>query len=165
MTRHVIGLYSTPEAAHDTVVGLLSEGVPDAAVSVLSWEDPTRGEEVLEYDQEERAEAINTGMWSGGALGALAGLLAGISILVAPVGAVAVIGALSTALGGATVGATMGGFAASLMNLGLTPHDADHLMERLEAGATAVAVAVPIHEAPAMAERLTASGAEDVKTA
>lgn len=165
MTRHVVGVYEGIEAAHPAVAALLDGGVEADQVSVLQWGDPAHsGEELLEYEQDERAEAINTGLWGGGALGGIAGLLAGaISLVVAPIGVVAVLGPLSSALGGATVGAAMGGFLGSLAKLGLSQKNAEHLMEELEAGSVVVAVAVPTVQAPAMSQRLTELGAGEVQ--
>ena len=164
MTRHVIGVFTGVEQVGPAVEALLGSGYTEEQVSVLRWEDSGHGETLLEYDHEETTEAINTGLWGGGALGAVAGLLAGAAALVAaPFGAVAVMGALASALGGATIGATVGSFAGSLAHLGISAHDADHLSERLEAGATLVAVAVPTGEAHAMEERLKGLGAEETK--
>ena len=162
MTRHVIGVFGEVDQAHRAVEAFLSQGISEDRVSVLRWEDPGHGEELLEYDQAERAEAINSGMWSGGALGAIAGLLAGaFSIVAAPFGAVAVMGALSSGLGGAAIGATMGGFVGSLMKLGLTRESAEHLIQRLEEGATIIAVAAPTAEAADLLNRMKALGAEE----
>ena len=166
MTRHVVGVFGDLDRAQGAVEALLAEGVPQDCVTALRWEDSGHGEKLLEFDQEERAEAINEGLKSGGALGALAGLLAGaIGLVTAPAGGIIVLGALSAALGGATIGATVGGFAGSLTNLGLSRETADRLIERLEAGATVVAVTTPTAEAHAMEERLQAMGSEETHIA
>jgi hypothetical protein len=164
MTRHVIGVFKNANQVHEAVTALLGEGIAEDRVSVLRWEDPDHGEELLEYDQEERAQAINTGLWSGGALGAVAGLLAGaISLVAAPVGAVAVLGSLAMALEGATIGATVGGFVGTLTKLGFPRPDAERLMERMEAGDVLLAVTTPTAEAQTIAERLAELGASEVK--
>jgi hypothetical protein len=164
MRRHVIGVFEDATKVHDAVTALLGEGVPEDRISVLRWEDPDHGEELLEYDQEQRAEAINTGLWSGGALGAIAGLLAGaVSLVTAPVGMVAVLGSLAIALEGATIGATVGGFVGTLMKLGFPLKDAEHLMERMEAGEVLLAVTSPSPETQTVTDRLSALGANEIK--
>lgn len=164
MTRHVLGVFENVDQVEGAVVTLLQEGLKQDQVSVLRWEDPNLGEELLEYDQEERGEAINKGMWSGGALGGIAALVAGtVSIIALPLGAVEILGFLATALGGATIGATVGGFAGSLMKLGLTAEDANRLLERLENGAVIVAVAVSASNAPAYEDRLSGLGASEIQ--
>lgn len=164
MTRHVIGVYTEVDRIQQAVEALLAEGITQEEISVLRWENSGHGEELLEYAQEERDEAINTGMWGGGAIGAVAGLLAGaVSFIALPLGAVAVMGALATALGGATIGATVGSFAGTLAHLGIAPETADHLSERLEAGDTILAVAVPTGDAHRMEERLKALGADETQ--
>ncbi|MBW3623450.1 MAG: hypothetical protein KY468_08575 [Armatimonadetes bacterium] len=163
MTRHVIGVYGDVDQVQRAVESLLAEGITEDQVSVLRWEDSRHGEELLEYEQAERTEAITTGLWGGGAIGAIAGLLAEAVTLIAapPIGAIAIAGALATALGGATIGATVGGFAGTLAHIGITAQEADHYMERLEAGATILAVAVPTTKAEALRQRLEALGAEE----
>jgi hypothetical protein len=164
MIRHVIGAFERAEDAHAAAEKLVAEGIAKDRISALSWEDPRQGEEILEYDREERTEAIGEGFWGGGALGGLAGLLAGaISLVTVPIGAVAIIGPLASALGGATIGAAVGGFVGSLRKLGLTHDEAERYMEKLENGAVILAVAASQADAPALAERLAASGAAETK--
>ncbi len=164
MTRHVIGVYSDVERVQAAVEALLAEGRSPDQVSVLRWENSRHGEELLEYAQEESTEAITTGMWGGSAVGATLGLLAGaVGFVAAPFGAVAVIGALASALGGATIGATVGSFAGSVAKVGIEPEVADHLSERLEAGATILTVVVPTGEVQAIETRLKELGAEETR--
>jgi hypothetical protein len=165
MTRHVIGVFSEVDHVQRAVEALLAEGTDEGHVSVLRWENSGHGEKLLEYEQEERNEAIGGGFWGGTAVGAIAGLLAGaVGVVAAPFGAVAVMGALASALGGAAIGATVGSFTGSVAHLGLPVEAADHLLDRLEAGATILAVAVPTTEAQKLESRLKALGAEETRT-
>lgn len=165
MTRHVVGVFENVEAVQGALEALLGEGITEEQISVLRWENSGHGEALLEYDQEERDEAISSGLWGGTAVGAILGLLAGaVGFVAAPFGAVAVMGSLAYALGGATLGATVGSFAGTLVKLGISPEAADHLVDRLEAGATILAVAVSSAEAHDTEATLKTLGADETRT-
>jgi hypothetical protein len=163
MNRHIVGAFPDANAVHQATEALISEGTPGERISVMRWSDPDHGEKLLEYDVEERTEAIRAGFWSGGALGAVAGLLAGaIGLLAAPIGFVAILGPLASAFGGAAIGATVGEFVGSLRNLGLSREDAERYFEMMEGGAILLAVAVTAAETPAIKARVEALGATEV---
>ena len=145
----VAAIFSTPSDAERAVAELREAGVGNELISVVTSGDRSKEGEsanahaALHHDT--KAEGVMKGIGAGGAVGAVAGLVALAIPGLAPFIAA---GAIAEALGVAgsaavvsgTIGAAAGGLAAVLIDYGISESDAKHIERRLKDGAALVAV-------------------------
>lgn len=162
MSTAVAGTFEDRAAAQSAVERLLTVGVPVSDISLIVRET----EAVPEPGVEEGPSATRVGMTTGGLLGALGGLLVGLSALTLPgVGAVLATGPLSAALGGAAIGAATGGLLGVLVDLGIPEEHASAYVSRLERGHVLLTVRGDTVPPAEVRELMEQAGAENLYTA
>ncbi len=147
----VAAIFPTPIEAERAVQELRDAGVADELISVVAstdkpgHEESTResAHESLRHDS--KSTGVMKGVGAGGAVGALAGLVAlaipGLAPFIAAGALAEVLGvAGSAAVVSGTVGAAAGGLTAVLIDYGISESDAAHIERRLKDGAALVAV-------------------------
>jgi uncharacterized membrane protein len=140
MTKYVVGLFETREAAERAVRELDRRGLDQATVS-LAMRQRDGPATVAAATGTQATEAAGTGAAGGGILGGLAGLLVGLGALTVPgVGPVLAAGPLSAALGtalaGAGIGAAAGGLVGALVGVGVPEEEAAYYEEGVRRGAS-----------------------------
>lgn len=129
----VIGVFNNRDDCEKGVKALKSEGFHDKEISVLAKGQEKQG---AKRGDAEAGGDVSEGMTWGGALGGIAGLLAGIGALTIPgVGPVIAAGPLAATLGGAVTGGVAGG----LLDLGI-PEDRSRFYEQELKGGRFLAV-------------------------
>ena len=130
----VIGLTQTQFDTENIVERLGQAGFSNNDISVLFPDSEGRG--VLAYEKHTKAgQGAATGAGAGGILGGTLGLLAGIGTLAIPgVGPFIAAGPIMAALSAAALGATIGGFAGTLIGLGIPEYEAKQYENKIKAG-------------------------------
>jgi len=105
--RTVVGVFERSSDAERAVDRLQNKGFSDREISIISREDAVRRGE---RGREEGRGPLTSGVTGGGALGGLAGLLAGAGALAIPgVGPILAVGPIAAGLSGAAAGGLAGG--------------------------------------------------------
>lgn len=149
MTKTVVGLFDTREAALHSIQHLTDLGIPRDQLSVLARGETDNDVNTLvdNNSTDSAATGATTGAIGGGVLGGALGLLVGIGALAIPgVGPVLAVGPLAAALGaagtttlvGAGIGAVSGGLLGALVGAGIPEEDASYYAEGLRRGGTLV---------------------------
>ncbi len=138
MTRTIVGLFDTRNAAEQVVSALNDRGFVYDDIGLVTQDGAASADP---------AAGAGIGAASGGALGGVLGLLVGIGALAIPgIGPIVAAGPLAAALGvtgastliGAGVGAASGGMLGALTGLGLNDNDASAYAEGVRRGGTLV---------------------------
>lgn len=133
----VVGVFHDRLDAEEALRALRSAGFSSDQVSAVMLQTPRAQAE----SAGQRHIDETTGLLAGGALGGLAGWLAGATTVAVPgLGALIAAGALVGALGGAGIGAATGGIIGHLIDRGLSHEEAGYYHERVRHGATLVTV-------------------------
>jgi hypothetical protein len=164
----VVGLFLERKGAKQAVEVLKNAGFAPENISVIGKAEARARSHARETKEEiEDAEAHPPGSetlgdaMTGGALGGIIGLLAGVASVMLPESLI-VIGPIAGALGGAALGATAGTVVGSLRDLGIDENEAHGYLTSIEAGAVLVAVHVDKSNAREPEAVLRDSGARDV---
>ncbi len=127
MPEIVAAAYSDHERAHEAVQALIAEGFQNEDISLITA-DPGEAEGLAEETGATVLNSTATGALTGGALGAVFGVLGGIGAIAMP--GLVVLGPLGAALLGLTTMGTFGGIMGLLAGLGV-PDTAAEEMNRL----------------------------------
>lgn len=143
MAKTIYGAFSSSADADKAISDLMTKGFEKSDFSVVSREKVEVNETVEQTTVEDNiTEATSGGALTGGAVGAVAGLLVGIgAIALPPIGGIFIAGPIAAALGistaasstiaGAGLGALGGGLVGALTGLGLPEEDARFYEERV----------------------------------
>ena len=147
----VAAIFATPLEAERAVAELREAGVADEHISMVTSADKRNDDESrsegaqgsLHHDS--KSTGVLKGVGAGGAVGAVAGLVA---LAIPGVGPFIAAGAILETLGVAgsaavvsgAVGAAAGGLTAVLIDYGISESEARHIEQRLREGAALVAV-------------------------
>ncbi|MCX7571294.1 DUF1269 domain-containing protein [Tumebacillus sp. DT12] len=127
MAQHVFGLFETQEAAR-TLVSELGRYVTHDKISVV-----TKADQLPEYTTEQReTDNIVDGTLIGAAIGGVLGLSAAMATAFYPTA-----GYLLVTLGplaGAAYGTWSGGMVGALVDIGISPPNAQHFHDQVEQG-------------------------------
>ena len=124
MEKKIVGVFETEVEASRAIENLKSQGIGIEHISVL-----TKDRDDLKYITEDTGtkapEGIAAGAATGGILGGVTGLLAGIGLLAIPgVGPILAAGPIAATLTGLAVGAGAGGLVGGLVGLGIPEDEA-----------------------------------------
>ncbi len=144
MANVIAGLFDSVTDANNFLADIESRGYTADEVSIITQEDAVQ----IENDA---TEGVADAAATGGVIGGVLGLLAGVGALTLPgIGALFVSGPIATALGlsgivgttatGAVTGALAGGIIGALKELGVDEATAQMYQERIEEGAVMIAV-------------------------
>ncbi len=135
--RTVVGLFDTTAEANAAIERLHMAGIDGNEVSVVARE----GTDIHHVSEEAGHEhllsdaGVTTGLVSGAAIGAAAGLaLVGSSVLLPGLGTFLIAGPLAAALTGAGIGAASGGIIGGLTGVGVPESEAEHFSSGMERG-------------------------------
>ncbi len=165
MAKTVIGIFRTQERATEAIDELKSQGFDEREISLVAREKKGEG-----YTGEEQGfegpgltmkqQDLREGLFAGGALGGLTGLLAGAGALLIPgIGPIIAAGPLASFLTGIVGGGLVGG----LVDFGIPEAKGRHLEERVKRGDILVSVKAEDDEVDQVTLTLERYGAEDVE--
>ncbi|OXM14341.1 general stress protein [Paenibacillus herberti] len=134
MSKKIVGVYDTEQAAIHAIEHLKQHGVDGDDISILARD---KGDvSAIQKETGTRApEGAAAGAAGGGMLGGLTGLLVGIGALAIPgIGPIVAAGPIAAALAGAAVGAGAGGLVGGLIGLGIPENEASLYNEYVQDG-------------------------------
>ncbi len=149
MTQTITRLYDSYDTALQATLSLKEAGFGDRDISLVANRSATPYRDDRSYPETTAAaDDAGTGATFGGAIGAAAGLMAGMGVLAIPgIGPVVAAGWLASTLAvgaaGAVAGGVTGGIVGALTGTGTTEDDAQVYAESLRRGDTLVTVRVP----------------------
>lgn len=166
MSKAVIGVFRQEARAKEAINDLKSQGFGDREISLIAKDkreeagdrggDKGRGDNLTMAHQD-----LSTGVISGGALGGVAGILAGAGALLIPgVGPIVAAGPLAAFLTGVVGGGIVGG----LVDYGIPKERGRHFENRVKQGDILVTLKVDDNDANKVVSALKRYGAEDVES-
>ncbi len=161
MSKAVIGVFRSEDRAKEAINDLRAEGYDEREISMIVRDDEGgEGEEKGEGFTMERQD-LSEGVISGGALGGVAGILAGAGALLIPgVGPIVAAGPLAAFLTGVVGGGIVGG----LVDYGIPEERGRHFENRVKQGDILVTLKVEEEKAEEVTSLLRRYGAEDVES-
>ncbi|HOB40053.1 MAG: general stress protein [Limnochordia bacterium] len=158
----VIGVFSDISTAEKAVKALRDKGFKDNEISIVAKDEKARrGGTDMETGGEFGTDSIAEGTTWGGALGGVAGLLAGVGALAIPgIGPIVAAGPLAGALSGAVTGGVAGG----LIDLGIPEDKGRQYEENLKQGGVLAVIETSDDKANDASSILRQHGAKDVET-
>ncbi len=164
MSKAVIGVFRSEDRAKEAINELRSEGFDEREISMIVRDDEGgeggEGGDRGEGFSMERQD-LSEGVISGGALGGVAGILAGAGALLIPgVGPIVAAGPLAAFLTGVVGGGIVGG----LVDYGIPEERGRHFESRVRQGDILVTLKVEEEKADEVTNLLERYGAEDVES-
>ncbi|MTD29554.1 general stress protein [Planomicrobium sp. YIM 101495] len=136
----VVGSYGTEREAIEVIEDLKRQGYASEDISVLS-KDKRESEAISEETNTNVGEGAAAGALTGGALGGVGGVLAGIGALAIPgIGPIVAAGPIVAGLTGAAAGAGIGGLAGALIGMGIPEDEAERYERSFNEGEILVLV-------------------------
>ncbi|MBO8125912.1 MAG: hypothetical protein H0Z38_01605 [Firmicutes bacterium] len=153
----VVGTFSSTNDAEQAVGALKEQGFDEKEISLVAKDEGREEEnEGLTMGQD-----LTGGTATGGALGGLAGLLAGAGALAIPgIGPIVAAGPIAAGLSGAVVGGIAGG----LVDLGIPQERGEYYEEQVQKGNILVALKAEDDQVDQAANILRDYGAKDVES-
>jgi len=157
----VIGSFSSADDAEQAIGALKDDGFDEQEISLVALDSESEfgqddGRGVLSMGQD-----LASGTTTGGALGGIAGLLAGVGALAIPgIGPIIAAGPIAAGLSGAVVGGIAGG----LLDLGVPEDRGQYYEDRVREGDVLVALNADDQEVDRAAQIMRDYGADDVET-
>ena len=165
MAKAVIGVFRSQERAKEAINELKSQGFNEKEISLVAKDEKGKG--IAEKEDKGFGgltmgqQNLGEGIFAGGALGGLTGLLAGAGALLIPgVGPIIAAGPLATFLTGIVGGGLVGG----LVDFGIPEERGRHFEERVKRGDVLISVKTEDDEVEQVTSTLERYGAEDVET-
>ncbi|MDF2669652.1 MAG: low temperature-induced protein [Paenibacillus sp.] len=122
--KKIVGVFHTEQEAVQAIEGLKRQGYTSDEISVVG-RNRDDIEAVTEETGTKAPEGTVAGMATGGVLGGVTGLLAGIGLLAIPgVGPILAAGPIAATITGMAVGAGAGGVVGGLIGLGIPEEEA-----------------------------------------
>lgn len=159
MSKVVIGVFHDRDSAEDAIHDLKTQGFERDLSLVARNEEGEQGGEGrgFSYSGQNLAEGTIT----GGALGGIAGLLAGAGALLIPgIGPILAAGPLAASL----TGIVTGGIAGGLVDYGIPEERSEYYEEQVRRGSILVSLKSSTEKVDTAANILRQHGAEDVET-
>ncbi|WP_324717624.1 general stress protein [Carboxydochorda subterranea] len=161
MVATVIGVFDTREQAEKAVREMRNKGFANNEISVLAKGQARQGAGGGGGGDQEAGGDVSEGVWWGGALGGIAGLLAGIGALTIPgIGPVVAAGPLAATLGGAVTGGVAGG----LLDLGIPEERGRFYEGQLKSGKVLAVVQADSARIDTATQLLRDNGANNVES-
>lgn len=166
MAKAVVGVFRSEERAKEAINELKRQGFDEREISLIA-RDNKHGASQEGADRGENqgftmgGQNVGDGALTGGALGGIAGLLAGAGALLVPgVGPIIAAGPLAAFL----TGIVGGGLVGSLVDFGIPEESGRHLEERVKQGDILVTLKAGEDEISKVSSVLKRFGAEDVES-
>lgn len=164
MAKTVIGVFRSQERAREAINELQSQGFSEREISLVAKEEKEEGSAGGSDEQGRlsmEGQNLGEGIFAGGALGGITGLLAGAGALLIPgIGPIVAAGPLAAFLTGIVGGGLVGG----LVDFGIPEERGRHFEERVKRGDVLVSVkAEDDEQAEQVISTLNQYGAEDVE--
>src|SRR5690606_31593079 len=138
--QRVAGSYQSESEAIAAIEDLKRQGYRSEDISVLS-KDKREAENIMEETDTHVEEGAAAGALTGGALGGLGGVLAGLGALAIPgIGPIVAAGPIVAGLTGAAAGAGIGGLAGALIGMGIPEDEAQRYESQFNEGSILVLV-------------------------
>lgn len=165
MGTSVFCLSSSEPQAVTIVRKIKAAGFADSDISVL-FPDKSGTRDFAHEQHTKAPEGALAGVGTGGAVGAVVGLLAGIGTLAIPgLGPFVAAGPIMSTLSGAAVGAAVGGLAGGLIGMGLPELEAKRYEGKIRDGNILISVHAETPDETASAKNIFANaGASDIIT-
>mgnify|MGYP000899669332 FL=1 len=155
---NVIGTYADRFQAERAIDELKQIGFSDQEVSLIAKEEKARAEDGENAGED--SMGISGGVMTGGAIGGMAGLLAGAGLLAIPgIGPIVALGPLAATLGGAATGGVAGG----LVDLGIPQERGSYYENEVKSGRFLAVVQTDEERASQAADSMRKTGANDVE--
>lgn len=160
----IVGVFSQKEGAERAIRALKDEGFNDNEIGIAAKDeskaDQGAGNQGGEASMGMAADDISEGTTWGGALGGVAGLLAGVGALAIPgIGPIVAAGPLAAALSGAVAGGVAGG----LLDLGIPEQEGRRFEQEVRQGKVLAVVQAEGEKASRAESLLRDNGADEVK--
>jgi hypothetical protein len=157
MEGTVVAVFREQRSAEQAVRDMREQGFGDDEISIIAKDERRRGGGgEMSYENQNLADGTTT----GGALGGLAGLLAGAGALLIPgIGPIIAAGPLA----GALTGVVTGGVAGGLIDYGIPEERGQHYEDRVREGKVLVTVRSEEEETQSAMDILKENGAEEVE--
>jgi hypothetical protein len=170
MAQTIVALYEDLGKAKKVVAALTDAGHEHKDISFASPDPEGRHAEMLaasgDDEDEGDGDATAEGAMVGGAIGAIAGLLFGLSAFTIPgLGPLVVAGPLYTAVFGAGAGGLGGGLVGAMVDAGVPQREASFYREGIRRGNTMIAVKVDDENKARALHILNAHGPLDIESA
>lgn len=161
MSKAVIGVFSQEDRAKEAINDLKSQGFDEREISLIVRDEQQEGGEGGEGDRfTMEQQDLSEGVITGGALGGVAGILAGAGALLIPgVGPIIAAGPLAAFLTGVVGGGIVGG----LVDYGIPEERGRYFESRVKQGDILVTMKVEDDETERVTSLLERYGAEDVE--
>jgi uncharacterized membrane protein len=155
MEKVVVAVFHNQDQAESALSNLKEQGYENEISLVARDEDQ-------ETDRQGMGKQdLSEGAFTGGAIGGVAGLLAGMGALLIPgVGPIVAAGPLAATL----TGVVTGGIAGSLVDYGIPEERSEYYEEQVRQGAILLSLKSSAEKVDNAAEILRSHGAEDVET-
>jgi hypothetical protein len=165
MKRSTLGLVDTEQQARSAIENLTASGYAQNDISVL-FPDKSSTRDFAHEKQTKMPEGATIGAGTGGTLGGIVGLMAGLGSLAIPgLGPFIAAGPIMAALGGGAIGAGIGGITGALVGLGVPEYEAKQYEGKVKEGGILVSVHTDSPDKAKDAKRiLREAGAHDVST-
>lgn len=166
MVKAVVGVFRSEDRAKEAITELKRQGFDEREISLIARENKGRGGgegagagENESFTMSE--QNVGDGAITGGAIGGIAGLLAGAGAMLIPgVGPIIAAGPLAAFLTGIVGGGLVGG----LVDFGIPEERGRHYEERVKRGDILVTLKAGEDETSKIASVLKRFGAEDVES-
>jgi hypothetical protein len=160
MAKAVIGVFRSEDRAKEAINELKDQGFNEREISLIAKEKQGREEDDDRGSLTMERQNLGDGVMTGGALGGIAGLLAGAGALLIPgVGPIIAAGPLAAFLTGVVGGGLVGG----LVDFGIPQERGRHFEERVKRGDILVTVKAKDDEVSQITSVLKRYGGEDVE--
>ena len=165
MKRSTLALVDSEEQARATVERLTAVGFSQDDISVL-FADKSSTREFAHEKETKLPEGATIGAGTGGTLGGIVGLMAGLGSLAIPgLGPFIAAGPVMAALSGGAIGAGLGGIAGALIGLGVPEYEAKRYQGAVKEGGILISVHTESADRAKEAKRIfEESGAHDIST-
>jgi len=163
----VIGAFDSRSAAEQAVEEIREMGISEDEISIVGRKESfgeEEGEQGLEADETVTGQEENdltTGTWTGGTLGGLAGIAAGVGAMAIPgIGPVVALGPIAAGLSGVAAG----GIAGALIDMGIPAEEGEQYEEQVRQGRILAVVESDEDKVYDTAAVFRKNGADDVKS-
>jgi hypothetical protein len=165
MKRSTLALVDSEQQARTVVERLTSGGFSQDDISVL-FADKSSTREFAHEKETKLPEGATIGAGTGGTLGGIVGLMAGLGSLAIPgLGPFIAAGPVMAALSGGAIGAGIGGIAGALIGLGVPEYEAKRYQGAVKEGGVLISVHTDSADRAKEAKRIfEESGAHDIST-
>jgi hypothetical protein len=166
MAKAVVGVFRSEERAREAINELKRQGFDEREISLIARDNKHGGRQEGAGGGENQGltmseQNVGDGALTGGAIGGIAGLLAGAGALLIPgVGPIVAAGPLAAFL----TGIVGGGLVGSLVDFGIPEERGRHFEERVKQGDILVTLKAGEDETPKVSSVLKRFGAEDVES-